>query len=124
MVGGGSMARWGWCTGLLVLLTLLAGSGLAQAEATYEISPLGTDPAKRVDRYQVILGPGASLWEIGFNRLPLVAIEQGELEVGVFIEQGFGAEYPGRPIELVRPGDSVVLEVPAGTFVSKSIVRQ
>ena len=124
MVGGGSMARWGWCTALLMLLVLSFGSRAALAEATYEISPLGTDPARQVDRYQVILGPGASLWEVGFNRLPLVAIEQGESKVRELIEQGFRAAYPDRPIELVKPGDSFVLEVPTGTFVSKTIDRK
>src|SRR5215212_1298685 len=118
------MARWGWCFKMIMLLVLSFGSRAALAEATYEISPLGTDPARRVDRYQVILGPGASLWEVGFDRLPLVAIEQGESKVRELIEQGFRAEYPDRAIELVRPGDSFVLEVPAGAFVSKTIDRQ
>jgi hypothetical protein len=124
MVGGGSMARWGWCTALLMLLILLPEAESALAEATYEISPLGTDPARRVDRYQVILGPGASLWELGFNRLPLVAIEQGEQKVVELIEQSFKAEYPDRGAQLVRVGDSFVLEVPTGTFVSKTIERK
>ena len=81
MIGGGSMARWGWCTVLLVLVILLGSDAadplVAFAQASYEISPLGTDAGRRVDRYQVTLGPGASLWELGFNRLPMIAIEQG-----------------------------------------------
>lgn len=130
MTGGRRMARWGWRAALFVLLALLAVGGaldlvaVALAQATYEIIPLGTDAARRVDRYQVTLGPGASLWELGFNRLPLVAIEQGDQKVVDLIEQSFRAAYPDRGPELVRPGDTFVLEVPAGTFVSRSIDRQ
>ena len=42
-----------------------------------------------MDRYQITLGPGASLWDLGFNRLPLVAIEQGDQKVVELIEQSF-----------------------------------
>ena len=94
-----------------------------RAQATYEISPIGTDSGRRVDRYQVTLGQGASLWDLGFNRLPMVAIEQGDQKVVELIEQGFRAAYPDRGPQLVKPGDSFVLEVPTGTFVSKTITR-
>jgi hypothetical protein len=128
MIGGGAIARWSWCTALLALAALLLAGlwepAVALAEAAYDISPLGTDPARRVDRYQVTLGPGASLWDLGFNRLPLVAIEQGDQKVVELIEQSFRSEYPDRGPQLVKPGDSFVLEVPAGTFVSKTITRQ
>jgi hypothetical protein len=127
MIGNGAMARWDWCTVLLVLVSLLAvdvADPLAAfAQASYEISPLGTDAGRRVDRYQVTLGPGASLWELGFNRLPMIAIEQGDQKVVELIEQSFRNEYPDRGPQLVRPGDSFVLEVPSGTFVSKTINR-
>lgn len=127
MIGSGSMARWGWCTALLVLVSWLAVDlawPLAVwAQASYEISPLGTDAGRRVDRYQITLGPGASLWELGFNRLPMLAIEQGDQKVVELIEQSFRVEYPDRGPQLVRPGDSFVLEVPTGTFVSKTINR-
>jgi hypothetical protein len=127
MVGGDSWARRGWCTGLVLLMTLLACCLpvplRAWAEESYEISPIGTDAARRVDRYQVTLGPGASLWELGFNRLPMIAIEQGDQKVVELIEQSFRNEYPDRGPQLVKPGDSFVLEVPTGTFVSKTINR-
>jgi hypothetical protein len=128
MVGGSTMARWRWYTALLALALLFADSllepAVAAAQATYEISPLGTDAGRRVDRYQVTLGPGASLWDLGFNRLPLVAIEQGDQKVVELIEQSFRNEFPDRGPQLVKPGDSFVLEVPTGTFVSKAIARQ
>jgi hypothetical protein len=127
MVGGDSWAQWGWRTGVLVLVSLLACwlavPLTAWAEESYEINSLGTDAARRVDRYQVTLGPGASLWELGFNRLPLLAIEQGDQKVVELIEQSFRNEYPDRGPQLVKPGDSFVLEVPTGTFVSKTINR-
>lgn len=127
MGGSGATARWSWC--ILLLALVIVGSdallepAVALAQASYEISPLGTDAGRRVDRYQITLGPGASLWELGFNRLPLVAIEQGDQKVVELIEQSFRTEYPDRGPELVRPGDSFVLEVPTGTFVSKTINR-
>ncbi|MCC6174700.1 MAG: hypothetical protein IT305_05295 [Chloroflexi bacterium] len=105
---------------LLVLLTPLH----SQAEETYQITPLGTDEARNVDRYQVTIGPGASLWELGFNRLPLIAIEQGEPRVVEVIERSWRAQYPDRGPNELRPNDSFILEVPAGTFVSRSIDRQ
>lgn len=127
MSGSGLAARCGWFSALLVLALMLATGGCAglalAQEAPYEINPLGTDAGRRVDRYQITLGPGASLWELGFNRLPLVAIEQGDQKVVELIEQSFKAEYPDRDAKLVKPGDSFVMEVPSGTFVSKTVNR-
>src|SRR3712207_1485187 len=95
---GSTMARWSWYTALLALVVLFADSllepAVALAQATYEITPLGTDAGRRVDRYQITLGPGASLWDLGFNRLPLVAIEQGDQKVVELIEQSFRNQYP------------------------------
>ena len=128
MGSGGTMARRRWHIALLVLAALvtvvLPVPAIAAAQSTYEIGPLGTDAGRRVDRYQITLGPGASLWELGFNRLPLVAIEQGDQKVVELIEQSFRNEFPDRGPQLVRPGDSFVLEVPSGTFVSKAVNRQ
>src|SRR3954468_1264571 len=134
MIGSGTAARCGWYSALLATVMLvvcaLAGPALAQEaspvpakDAPYEINPIGTDAGRRVDRYQIMLGPGASLWELGFNRLPLVAIEQGDQKVVELIEQSFRTEYPDRGPQLVKPGDSFVLEVPSGTFVSKTVNR-
>ncbi len=128
MTRGRTTARWSWLATVLAIWgVLLAASGQVAhvwAEETYEITPLGTDPARHVDRYQITLGPGASLWELGFNRLPLVAIEQGDAKVVEIVEQSFRAQYPDRGPQLVKPGDSFVLEVPAGSFVSKTVTRQ
>ncbi|MCC7371095.1 MAG: hypothetical protein IT306_21955 [Chloroflexi bacterium] len=106
-----------------VLCLWPALAGVASAQGAYEITPLGNDPARRVDRYQITLGQGASLWDLGFNRLPMIAIEQGDQKVIELIEQGFKAAYPDREAGLVKPGDLFVLEVPAGTFVSKTVTR-
>jgi hypothetical protein len=108
---------------LLLLFCLLNPAGVL-AQASYDISPLGNDPARGVDRYQITLGPGASLWDLGFNRLPLVAIEEGDQKVVQLIEQAFRSAYPDRGPQLVKPEDTFVLEVPTGTFVSKTITRQ
>jgi hypothetical protein len=128
MGGSGARARWSWYTTLVALSVLFAVSlldlSVVVAQSSYEISPIGSDAGRRVDRYQITLGPGASLWDLGFNRLPLVAIEQGDQKVVEMIEQSFRNEFPDRGPQLVRPGDSFVLEVPTGTFVSKAVNRQ
>ena len=127
MIGGRPVARWRWRTVVATVLVMLAALVSAPtsvlAQGAYEISPLGTDSGRRVDRYQITLGQGASLWDLGFNRLPMIALEQGDQKVVELIEQGFRAAYPERGPELVRPGDTFVLEVPTGTFVSKTITR-
>lgn len=127
MIGGRAVARWRWHSVLVAVVLVLAAfvttPGPLLAQGAYEITPIGADSGRRVDRYQVTLGQGASLWDLGFNRLPLVAIEQGDQKVVELIEQGFRAAYPDRGPELVKPGDSFVLEVPTGTFVSKTITR-
>lgn len=127
-------SRWSWLAGLLVFCGALVATSddpgaivrptSGWAQETYEITSLGSDAAARVDRYQVTLGPGASLWEFGFNRLPLVAIEQGDQKVVELVEQSFRNAYPDRGPQLVRPGDTFVLEVPTGTFVSKVVTRR
>jgi hypothetical protein len=127
MNGGRPVARWRWRTIVLtVVMVLVAVASLVEpalAQGAYEVAPIGNDPGRRVDRYQITLGEGASLWDLGFNRLPMVAIEQGDQKVVELIEQSFRAAYPDRGPELVRPGDTFVLEVPAGTFVSKTVTR-
>src|SRR5215210_6959651 len=100
MIGDGLAARPGWYTALLVCASILVGvfadMATVRAESTYEITPLGTDAGRRVDRYQITLGSGASLWDLGFNRLPLVAIEQGDQKVVEIVEQSFRNEFPDR----------------------------
>ena len=128
MCSGTTVVRWSWCTALLVLAVLLAldafEPAVAVAEASYEINPIGTDDGRRVDRYQITLGQGAALWDLAVNRLPLIVLEQGGQKALDLIEQGFRGEFPDRGTQLVKPGDSFVLEVPTGTFVSKSVSRQ
>src|ERR1051326_6540105 len=128
MIGCGTVPQWCRYAALLVLAVLLTVGlvepAAALAQATYEITSLGTDAERRVDRHQVTLAAGASLWDLGFNRLPMVAIEQGDQKVVEIVEQSFRNAYPDRGPQLVKPGDSFVLEVPTGTFVSKWITRQ
>ena len=124
MARRGPSRQPGWCAALLVLLAMLIAPAVARAQATHEIAALGTDPARGVDRYQITIGPGGSLWDIGFNRLPLVALEQGEQRVVELVEQAFRVQYPNRGPNEVRVGDSFTLEVQTGTFVARTIDRQ
>ncbi|MDP8922852.1 MAG: hypothetical protein M3O34_08250 [Chloroflexota bacterium] len=114
----------GWCAALLAMVALLAFASSVIAQETHEIEPLGTDPARGVDRYQVTIKSGGSLWDIGFNRLPVVALDQGEQHVVELVEQAFRAEYPERGPNDVRVGDRFLLEVPSGTFVAQTIDRR
>ena len=124
MARRGPSRQRGWWAALLALVALLVLPSVAGAQATHEIAPLGTDPARGVDRFQITIGPGGSLWDIGFNRLPLVALEQGEQRVVELVEQAFRAQYPESGPNEVRVGDSFVLEVQSGTFVARTIDRQ
>ena len=136
MVGSSPTARWNWYAALLVLAVLVAillietaGANAPRHRRRGDLKHRADQPdrygrQRRVDRYQITIGPGASLWDLRFNRLPLVAIEQGDQKVVELIEQSFRSEYPDRGTQLVRPGDAFVVEVPAGTFVSREINRQ
>jgi hypothetical protein len=128
MGSGSTMARSRWHIALLALGVLVAASllepAVVAAQAAYEISPLGTDAGRRVDRYQITLGPGASLSDLGTSHLPLVALEQGYEKVVELIDQSFRKGFPDRGPGLVKPGDSFVLEVPTGTFVAKAMNRE
>jgi len=118
------LSRPSWRATLVSLLALLAWPLVAAAQESHEIAALGTDEARGVDRYGITLGSGGSLWDIGFNRLPLIALDQGEQRVVELVEQAFRAQYPARGPNEVRVGDSFVLEVPAGTFVARTITRE
>lgn len=124
-MGRRSTKRWAWrLSALVAVLGILGFAGRGLAQATYEIGPLGTDPERGVDRYRVELRDGASFWEIGVNRLPLIALEQGDLKAVELIEQAWRSQYPDRSSNEPRPNDSFVLEVPSGAFVSRTYARQ
>jgi hypothetical protein len=113
-------SRWSWLCATLTLLGCIVATLPVHGQATTEITPLGTDAGRGVDRYQIVVGPGDSFWEIGTNRLPMISLEQGNAKAVEPIEQGWRAAYPDRAPNELRPGDSFTFEVPAGTFVSKS----
>ena len=124
-MGGAGTSRWVWWGAtLMAMFGLLASPMLAVAQAAYEISLLGRDPERGVDRYQLSIGAGGSFWEVGVNHLPLVALEEGDLKAVEQVEQAWRARYPDRAPGELRPGDSFVLEVPAGSFVSRGFSRQ
>lgn len=127
-MGGAGLSRrvrWG-ATVLAVLgamLGILGGPPRALAQDA-TVTSLGTDRERNVDRYQVVIQPGASLWELGANHLPFIALEHGELKAVELIEQAWRAQYGERQPPGPRPGDSFVLEVPIGTFVARSFRRE
>ena len=124
-MGGADTSRWVWfATTLMAMVSLLTWPLPALAQAGYEISPLGTDAERKVDRFQVTIGPGGSFWEVGINHLPLVALEEGDLKAVELIELAWRASYPDRAPGELRPGDSFVVEVPSDAFVSRGFSRQ
>ncbi len=111
-------------TALVAAVGVVVGPSSVAAQPADQITPLGPDTGRGVDRYQMVVGPGGSFWELGVSHLPLLALEQGDLKAVTLIEQAWRAQYPGRTPNDVRPDDSFVLEVPNGTFVARSQVRQ
>lgn len=108
------------------LATLIAtfGDPVAFAQSSSAVTPLGADASRGLDRFQVVVGRGASLWEIGVNHLPLTALEQGDAKAVEAIEQAWRNQYPDRGTSGVQPDDTFVVEVRSGTFVSKSFTRE
>lgn len=106
-----------------LLLALLRG-GLAQAQVNAEVQPLGPDAASGLDRYQITLGPGATLWAIASTLLPLTRFDAGDAEAYRLVVESFQRAFPDRPPESVRPDDRFVLEVPAGTFVTEHVSQE
>ncbi|HLH22001.1 MAG TPA: hypothetical protein VK066_05735 [Chloroflexota bacterium] len=94
---------------------------LADAPSTYEAEPQPDDASPGADRYQFQVRPGASLWDIAHEALPGVVLEDGDQRAVDLITEAFQDANPGRAPNDVRLGDTFVLEVPAGTFVTQSL---
>lgn len=110
---------------LAVLLALLATSDPALAQdQRADISYLGRDESQTVDRYQFVIRPGSRMWDVAINALPLVGFEESDQKAFDIVEQSYKKRYPDRGVAGMRPGDTFVLEVPAGTFVTKDIQRK
>jgi hypothetical protein len=117
--------RFGAAVALLLTsqwLLLPADVGLAQTTA--ELKPLGRDETREVDRYQVILRAGATLWDIASARLPLTGLDQGEAQAYEMALQSFQRAFPGRQPSTIRPDEDFTLEVPANTFVAEETARE
>jgi hypothetical protein len=123
MTGAGSRRWVWWWPTLLALLGTLAVSGPATAQPAYEVTPLGTDPARGVDRYRVTIRAGGTFYGVAVDHLPLLVIEEGEGRALELVEQAWRAQYPTRSPGDVQPDDQFLLEVPIGTFVSRVIRR-
>jgi hypothetical protein len=53
-----------------------------------------------------------------------VGFEESDQKAFDLVEQSFKKRFPDRGAAGIRPGDSFVVELPAGTFVTKEIIRQ
>jgi hypothetical protein len=109
--------------GLTVVFAIL-GAPIASAQAATSVTPMGPDAGQGIDRYQIVVGRGSSLWEIAVNHLPLTALEQGDAKAVEMVEQAWRQQFAERGNTGVQPEDAFVLEVGSGTFVSKSFRRE
>src|SRR5581483_2608838 len=93
---------------------------LADAPSTYEAEPQPDEASPGTDRYEFQVRPGATLWDVAHEALPGVVLEDGDQRAVDLIQTAFQDANPGRGPNDVRLGDTFVLEVPAGTFVTES----
>ena len=116
--------RLGWWIAVLAFLALAwpPEHGRAQ-EQRAEIAYLGRDDAQNLDRYQFTIRPGARLWDLAINHLPVIGFDESDQKAFELVEQAYKRRYPDRGAAGIRPGDSFTLEVPVGTFVTDRIVR-
>ena len=85
-----------------------------ERHSTYIIRHLGADG--ETDRYEFTLRPGATLFEIATESLPMLAAKDA-LDL---VEQGYMAAYPNRNPNQIAIGDTFSIQVPQGTFVSRT----
>ncbi|MFN8521526.1 MAG: hypothetical protein U0821_00280 [Chloroflexota bacterium] len=124
-MGWQSMKAGGWAgMALLLLICLIGLVDPGAAQTVYEVIPLGKDTERNLDRYQVVIGAGGSFWDFAALHLPLLGLEVGDARVIDMLESAWRSQHPERGPTEVRPGDSFVMEVAAGTFVARSVSRQ
>lgn len=108
---------------LLVLITpFVPAAPVLAAPATtgwtsptaYTISYLGRDGAGGADHYQVQVGPGATLFAIGADSMPLLPTMQA---YGL-VTDAYQKAFPGHAPQDIQPGQVFSFSAPAGTFVS------
>lgn len=114
-----SRGALGITAALVVLLAWAVISRPVGAQTPAELQPLGRDGSGQVDRYQVTLGAGATLWDLATTTLPLVALDQSDQQAYQLVLESFQRALPDRRPDALQPGDSFPLEVPAGTFVAE-----
>jgi hypothetical protein len=104
-------------------LWLLSATPVVAQSATQLVS-LGKDDSGQVERYEVTLGRGATLWDLAQSVLPLLALDKGDQQAYQTVLTSFQQTFPSRSPNALQPGDSFVLEVPVGTFVSQQSGRE
>lgn len=120
----GRARRFGWWIAVLAFFALAFPLGRASAqEQRAEIAYLGRDDTQNLDRYQFTIRPGARLWDLAINHLPVIGFDESDQKAFELVEQAYKRRYPDRGAAGIRPGDSFILEVPIGTFVTDRIVR-
>jgi hypothetical protein len=108
----------------LAAVVATVGAPLASAQSATTVTQLGQDADGQIERYQIVVGRGSSLWEIAVNHLPLISLEQGDAKAVEMVEQAWRKQYAERGNIGVQPDDAFILEVTPGTFVSKSFSRE
>jgi hypothetical protein len=111
----------------LVAIALLAWAVLGpplRAEPLTGLASQGQDPSGQMDRYQVTVSAGGSLWDVATGALPLMTLDQSDSVAYQVVLDGFQHDFPDRTPDLVQPGDSFSFEVPVGTFVTQDLTHE
>lgn len=116
--------RWLIFAILLCALQPFSGVKVALAqEQRADISYLGRDESQTLDRYQFVIRVGSRLWDVAVNSLPMIGFEESDQKAFDTVEQAYKKRFPDRGAASIRPGDTFVLELPAGAFVTRQIDR-
>ncbi len=123
---GQRLTSWRTAVVLFVAIALVAlsvpGTAVLAAPVTnawtsptsYTISYLGRDVAGGADHYQVQVGPGATLFAIGADSMPLLPAMQA---YGL-VTDAYQKAFPGHAPQDIQPGQVFSFSAPAGTLVS------
>lgn len=116
----------------LVILGIIGALGawlalacpVAAQDQRADVSYLGRDETQSIDRYQFVIRAGSRMWDVAINSLPVIGFEESDQKAFDLVEQAYKRRFPDRGAASIRPGDSFVVEVPVGTFVTKQVTRR
>jgi hypothetical protein len=70
-----------------------------------------------------MVGAGDALWDWARAALPLTVLDEGDTKAYGLVLDSFQGAFPDRPPDLLQPGETFALAVPAGTFVTQDLAQ-